>query len=168
MSEYRRVERETPSVFRFVGVHAPWLLGSVVNPVLDRVARRSAGILGAPLALVSLLEGERQHFPGLVGLAGLGGWAGAQRGTTLSHSFCQPVVTRDAGLVVPHASSHPLVSVSLGINDLSVAHTGVPRRTSQGETLGALCAIDVGQVQWTSAQIAGTEDPSAVAMAEIE
>lgn len=142
------------------------LLGGVMNPVLDRVARLTAGILGVPIALVSLVDDQRQHFPGM---AGLGGWAGAQRGTTLSHSFCQHVVARDAALVVPDASSHSLVRDNLAFKDLGVvAYAGVPLRTEQGETLGALCAIDVQPVQWTAAQIALLEDLSAVAMAEIE
>ena len=142
------------------------LLGGVANPVLDRVARLTAGILGVPIALVSLVDDQRQHFPGL---AGLGGWAGTQRGTTLSHSFCQHVVTSNEALVVPDASSHPSLRDHLAFKDLGVvAYAGVPLRTEQGETLGALCAIDVQPVQWTTAQIALLEDLSALAMAEIE
>ena len=49
-----------------------------------------------------------------------------------------------------------------------VTYAGVPRRTSEGETLGALCAIDIGPVRWIAAQIALTDHLSAVAMAEIE
>lgn len=123
------------------------LLNGIADPVLDRIARLTAGILGVPIALVSLVDDQRQHFPGL---AGPGGWAGAQRWTTLSHSLCQHVVTRDAALVISDASTHPLVMDNLAFKDLGVvAYAGVPLRTEQGETLGALCAIDRHPVQWT-------------------
>lgn len=142
------------------------LLGGVANPVLDRVARLAAGILDVPIALVSLVDDQRQHF---AGLAGLGGWAGEARGTTLSHSFCQHVVTRNAALVVTNASSHPLVMDNLALKDLGVvAYAGVPLRTARGETLGALCAIDGSPVEWSESQLRLLEDLAAVAVAEIE
>lgn len=151
---------------RLLSLERSGLLGGIANPVLDRVARLTAGILGVPIALVSLVDDQRQHFPGLVGL---GGWAGTQRGTTLSHSFCQYVVTHDAALVVPDASSNAWLRDHLAFKDLGVvAYAGVPLRTKHGETLGALCAIDVRPVQWTAAQIELLEDLSALAMAEIE
>ena len=42
-------------------------------PVLDRVARHSAGILGVTIALVSPFDRQRPHFYGLARLAGIGG-----------------------------------------------------------------------------------------------
>lgn len=141
------------------------LVDGVADPVLDRIARLTAGMLGVPIALVTLVDDQRQHFPGLAGLAGL---AGAQRGTTLSYSFCQHVVTKDAAFVVSDASLHPLVMDNLAVKDFGlVAYVGVPLRTEQGATLGALCAIDVHPVQWTPTQIALLEDLAAIAMAEI-
>lgn len=52
-----------------------------------------ASVLAVPVALVSLVEADRQVFPGMVGLAEP--WA-TSRQTPLSHSLCQHVVTSAA------------------------------------------------------------------------
>lgn len=136
------------------------------NPVLDRVARLAAAVLGVPIALVSLVTANGQHFPGL---HGLGGWAGEQRGTPLSHSFCQHVVTSDAPLIVEDAADVPQLGDNLAVPDLGViAYAGVPIRSAAGETLGALCAIDNRPVTWTTEQIMLLEDLSALVTAEVE
>ncbi len=151
---------------RLAALRATGLLDGVADPVLDRVARLTTRLLGVPVALVSLVGDDAQHFPGL---AGLGGWAGAARVTPLSHSFCQHVVATDAPLLVPDAAQDPLVRDNLARGDLGVvAYAGVPLRTAEGETLGALCAIDGSPVAWSPTQVATLEDLAAAAMAEIE
>jgi hypothetical protein len=42
-----------------------------------RCTRLASRLLGVPVALVSLVDDERQHFPGMTGLDG---WAAAARG----------------------------------------------------------------------------------------
>lgn len=151
---------------RLAALRASGLATGEANAVLDRVARLAAGLLGVPIALVSLVDDHRQHFPGMVGL---GGWAGAARGTTLSHSFCQHVVALDTTLLISNAAMHPLVMDNLAVDDLDVvAYAGVPLRTTTGESLGALCAISHTPVEWTPEQVAHLDDLAAVAMAEIE
>lgn len=142
------------------------LLDGVANAVLDRVARLAAGIVGVPMATVTLVDDRRQHFPGMFGVDG---WVADARGTTLAHSFCQYVVANDAALVVSDATTHPLVRDNLAVSDLGVmAYAGVPLRTTRGENLGALCAIDRVPVAWTPQQLSLLEDLAAVAVAEIE
>jgi len=161
-TDYSRVL--SPS--RLAALHASGLLDGVVNPVLDRISRLATKLLGVPIALVSLVDVERQHFPGMTGLSG---WAADTRGTPLSHSFCKHVVARDAALLITDARTDPLVMAQPTYADLGVvAYAGVPLRTASGETLGAMCAIDTKPVQWTAAQVATLEDLAAAAMAEIE
>ncbi len=151
---------------RLEALHASALLDGAQNLVLDRLTRLVTRFLGVPVSLVSLVDDRGQHFPGLTGL---GGWAGAQRGTPLSHSFCQHVVGNDAMLVIDDAARDPLVMSNLAFHELGVvAYLGVPLRTSSGDTLGALCAIDSKPLHWTQEQIATLEDLAAAAMAEIE
>lgn len=151
---------------RLTAVRASQLLDGATNDVLDRLARLTTRLLHVPVALVSLVDDRGQHFPGM---AGLGGWAGAQRGTPLTHSFCQYVVTNGTKLIVEDASAHPLVMDNLAFSELGVvAYAGVPLRTSDGESLGAMCAIDTTPVHWSVDQIATLEDLAAAAMAEIE
>ncbi len=151
---------------RLAALQSSGLLDGAATPVLDRLARLVTRLLGVPIALVSLVDDRGQHFPGL---AGLGGWAGEARGTPLTHSFCQHVVATDRMLLVEDASIHPLVRENLAFKDLGVvAYAGVPLRTADGETLGALCAIDTAPVAWRPEQVATLEDLAAAAMAEIE
>ncbi len=151
---------------RLEALRASALLDGTSNPVLDRLTRLVTRFLGVPISLVSLVDDRGQHFPGLTGL---GGWAGAQRGTPLTHSFCQHVIGRDEMLVVEDSALNPLVVSNLAFTELGVvAYLGVPLRTSSGDTLGALCAIDTQPVHWTDEQIATLEDLAMAAMAEIE
>jgi diguanylate cyclase (GGDEF)-like protein len=151
---------------RLAALRATGLLGGTASPVLDRLARLTARLLGVPVALVSLVDDAAQHFPGL---AGLGGRAGAGRGTPLSHSFCQHVVATGRPLLVDDAAAHPLVATNRAVAELGVvAYAGVPLRTADGETLGALCAVDTSPARWTPEQVATLEDLAAAAMAEVE
>lgn len=151
---------------RLEAVRASALLVGAQNPVLDRLTRLVTRVLGVPVSLVSLVDDQGQHFPGLTGLSG---WAGERRGTPLTHSLCQHVVGRDAMLVVDDASVDPLVTNNLAFHELGmVAYLGVPLRTSSGDTIGALCAIDTKPLQWSDEQIATLEDLAVAAMAEIE
>ena len=151
---------------RLAALKATGLLDGSSNAVLDRLTRLVTRVLGVPVALVSLVDDRGQHFPGLTGL---GGWAGEQRGTPLSHSFCQHVVMSESRLIVPDASLHALVRDNGACADLGVvAYAGVPLRNVDGHTLGALCAIDSNPVEWSAEQLAILEDLAAAAMAEIE
>ncbi|HEY0780663.1 MAG TPA: PAS domain S-box protein [Gemmatirosa sp.] len=141
---------------RLGALYATGVLDAPVDAALDRVARLAARVLGAPTALVSLVDAERQVFGGCTGLAEP--WATA-RETPLSHSFCQHVVTRAEPLVIPDARMDPLVRHNLAIPDLGViAYAGVPLVTADGHVLGSLCVIDAQPHAWTAADVATLED----------
>ncbi len=143
------------------------LSGPRVEPdaELDRIARVVRRQLGVPVGLVTIVEDDRQVFPGL---EGLGGWAGESRQTPLSHSFCQHVVRREGPLVVRDARTDPLVAANLAVGELGVvAYLGMPI-TADGETvLGSLCAIDTAPRDWTATEIAALEDLAALCSAEL-
>lgn len=137
-----------------------------LSPVFDRTARLVSRLLHAPVALVTLLATDRQHF---VGQAGLGEPWASQRETPFSHSFCQYVVADRAPLVVVDARSSPRLRDNLAIADLGViAYAGVPLTTPEGEVLGALCAIDQTPRVWTDDDIDTLRDLAAFVMIEIE
>ena len=66
------------------------LLDTPPEEPFDRLTRLAARTLGAPVALVSLVDDRRQFFKSAHGLPEP--WA-SQRETPLTHSFCQHVVT---------------------------------------------------------------------------
>lgn len=123
------------------------LLDTPPEDAFDRVTKLVARLLRTPVALVTILDRDRQFFKGEVGLPEP--WH-SRRETPLTHSFCQHVVATEAPLVVEDARSHPLVCNNLAIEDLGVeAYLGHPIRRADGVVIGSLCAIDVLPRIWT-------------------
>ena len=85
---------------RLAALRATGLLDSQAEAAFDRLAALSADLVGVSVALVSLVDEDRQFFKSAVGLAEP--WA-SRRGTPLTHSFCKYVVASGAPLVVPDA-----------------------------------------------------------------
>lgn len=127
------------------------LLDSPPDPRFDRLTRLAARLLHTPVALVSLVDHDRQFFKSSVGLPEP--WA-TRRETPLSHSFCKYVVSRGQPLVIPDARQDPLVSNNGGVADLGVvAYLGMPLITLDGAALGAFCVIDGMPRDWKSHEI---------------
>lgn len=161
------LQQRLASPARLAALHASGLLDpGTQNEVLDRLARLTARVLGVPTALVTLVDTEVQRFPGLYGLEN---WAGVQRSTPLSYSFCQHVAGQNAPLIVDDVASEPYLRQSRGHTELEVAaYAGVPLRASNGECLGAVCAINSVPVHWTPEVVEILEDLAQAAMSEIE
>ncbi|MEV4706679.1 SpoIIE family protein phosphatase [Actinoplanes sp. NPDC049316] len=135
------------------------------DAAFDRFAAMVKRLLGVPVALVSLVDDERQFFPGQVGLAEP--W-GDKRETPLSHSFCQHVVAEGAPKVFPDARVYAQVRDNLAIPDLGVvAYAGMPLKDSDGLTLGSLCAIDTEPRAWTKEELAILEDLAEACASEL-
>jgi len=150
---------------RLGALHASGLLDTPAEPAFDRVARLAAEVLNAPVALVSLLDADRQFFKSCLGLPEP--WA-SQRETPLSHSFCQHAVTRREPLVVSDAREDPVLRDNPAIRDLGViAYAGVPLIDDDGQALGTLCVIDSRPRQWSRHQIALLTDLAASVVSEV-
>lgn len=122
-----------------------------MEEAFDRFTRAASQVLNVPVALISVLDGERQFFKSAVGLPEP---FAAARETPLSHSFCQHVVTTGEPLIVADARQNPLVRENLAIPDLGVvAYAGVPILDPQGRPIGAFCAIDSAPRQWSMAEL---------------
>ena len=126
-------------------------LGPEPDPDMDYFAGWVRRALCVPVALVSLVEAERQVFPGMSGLPEP--WA-TKRSTPLSHSFCRHVVVTEQPLVIADTGAHPLGRDNLALPDLGVAaYAGMPLTDEAGNVLGSLCAIDTEPRTWTAAQL---------------
>ncbi|MER7456258.1 SpoIIE family protein phosphatase [Micromonospora sp. NPDC126480] len=140
-------------------------LGARPDEAFDRFARLVADLLDVPVALVSLVDADRQFFPGATGLPQP--WA-RRRETPLSHSFCQHVVDLEAPMVLPDARLYPRVQDNLAVPDLGVvAYAGVPLTDLDGRVLGSLCAIDGKPRAWTAAQLQTLADLAAACTSEL-
>ncbi|MEU9506381.1 SpoIIE family protein phosphatase [Micromonospora sp. NPDC048170] len=140
-------------------------LAAAPDEAFDRFARLVGDLLDVPVALVSLVDAERQFFPGEVGLAQP--WA-ARRQTPLSHSFCQHVVDLGTPMVLPDARLHPAVRDNLAVPELGVvAYAGMPLTDLEGHVLGSLCAIDHKPRDWTAGQLRTLADLAAACSSEL-
>jgi GAF domain-containing protein len=150
---------------RLGALQATGLLDSDVDPVFDRHARLAAQVLNAPVALVSLVDADRQFFKSCLGLPEP--WA-SQRGTQLSHSFCQHAVASRVPLIVDDAREHAVLRDNPAIRDMGVvAYAGIPLIDADGNALGTLCVIDSQPRHWTSHQVQLLADLAASVVTEI-
>lgn len=127
------------------------LLNAAGNQHFDAQIKLLRKVLGVPVAVISLLEEDRQVFAAHKGLPD----AWAERGETpLTHSFCQYVVKEEEFLRVSDARQHPDLKDNMAIDDLGViAYLGVPLRLPDGTVVGALAAIDGVPRDWTDQEL---------------
>lgn len=113
------------------------VLDTVAEPEFDHVTRLAARLLGAPIALISLIDEDRQWFKALVGLD-------AMPETPRELAFYDHALGGQDVMVVPDATKdprfagNPLVTGEPGIS----FYAGAPLITPDGHVLGALCVID--------------------------
>lgn len=168
-SRHRRVGAPSSAVQateRLSELHHTLLLDSPADESFDRLTRLTSTVLNVPVALVSLVDSDRQFFKSCLGLPQP--WA-SQRQTPLSHSFCQHVVESRRPLVVSDAREHPMLRHNPAIRDLGViAYAGVPLITPTGNVLGTLCAIDHEPRHWTTEQIEILSNLAGSVLSEIQ
>ena len=151
---------------RLAALRRTALLDGGREEAFDRLTRLAATILRAPIALVSLVDVDRQFFKSAIGLPEP---VASERQTPLSHSFCQHTVVSGTPLIIVDAREHPLVRDNTAIPDLGVvAYAGIPLVTSDGHVLGSFCVIDHQPRVWTAPDIAILKDLAAAVMTEIE
>ncbi len=149
------------SASRLSALRSTELMDSAPEEELDRFTRLAARLLGAPVALVSLVDETRQFFKSAVGID--------IRETPLSHSFCAHVVTGRSELVVNDTAVHPLVADNPVVGELGVAaYAGVPIMTANDEALGSFCVVDGKPRVWTESELASLRDLAAAATAQID
>ena len=133
---------------------------------VDRLARLAARLLGAPVALVSVIGEDRVFLRSAVGMPEP--WA-SHRSTPLAYSFCRHVVASGEPLIVEDARRHPLVRSNPAIRELSwISYAGVPLLAGDGRTAGALCVIDALPRLWSPRDVALLQDLAASVVTEME
>ena len=113
------------------------VLDTAPEPIFDEIARMAAEVCGVPIALISLIDAERQWFKANVGLTGVGE-------TPREVAFCSHAIgSRHLFEVVdatqdPRFSANPLVTGAPEIR----FYAGAPLVMPAGERVGTLCVID--------------------------
>ncbi|UFS72675.1 ATP-binding protein [Geomonas sp. RF6] len=151
---------------RLAALRAVALLDTPTEEAFDRLAWLATRSLHAPVALVSLVDADRQFFKSCIGLPEP--WQ-AQRETPLTHSFCKYNRVAGKPLVIEDARQDPLFRDNLAVKDLNViAYLGMPLVTADGYILGSFCVIDGKPRQWTEEEISIVAKLSYAVMTEIQ
>ncbi|KFI06132.1 GAF domain-containing protein [Massilia sp. BSC265] len=112
------------------------LLDTAPEEVFDRLARLAAQVTDCPMALVTVLAGQRQWFKARVGV-------GLQE-TPREWAFCDHALASGEAFVVVDAANdvrfaaNPLVTRAPHVR----FYAGVPLEDAQGRRFGTLCVLD--------------------------
>jgi GAF domain-containing protein len=137
------------------------ILDGPSNAQLDRIVALAAEILGTPIALISLVDRDRQWFLSRQGLEA--------RETPRDVAFCHHAIRSDQVFVVADAlqdsrfQDNPLVQGDPKIR----FYAGAPLISNSGQRLGTLCVIDRQPHLLTPYQEELLSQFSAMAMHEI-
>ena len=117
----------------------------------DRLTSLAISTLGIPVALVSIVEHDRQIFPSRCVLSGP--LVGVKE-TPISHSICAHVVRLDTPLIINDTREHPLTLDNPVVTEVGVlAYAGFPLINEMGQPFGAFCAIDYKPHVWSAADV---------------
>ena len=121
--------------YRLFALRQAGLLDTEPDPAFDAVTRLASTLCGVPIALVSLVDADRQWFKSRVGLPA--------PQTHRDHAFCAHAILEEEPLVVPDATADPRFSANpLVTADPHIRfYAGVPIHAAE-ERVGTLCVID--------------------------
>lgn len=150
---------------RLRSLRATGLLDSPPEEAFDRLTRLASKMVGAPTALISLVDEDRQFFKSALGLRPE---IDEARETPLSHSYCQHVVNSGLPLTLDDARENELTRESLAIPDLdAISYCGVPIKDEDGNVLGSFCVLDSQPRGWTEEQVTMLQELAEMVMTEI-
>ncbi|NMG07938.1 ATP-binding protein [Brasilonema sp. UFV-L1] len=138
------------------------VLDTPAEPDFDDLTQLAAQICQTPVALITLVDANRQWFKSMVGM----------KVTTapLEAGFCPFVVQKSDVLIIPDT----LADAKFATNPVVVSppnvrfYTGVPLITSKGYVIGTLCVLDFVPRLLTQQQIEVLQTLSRQVMAQLD
>jgi serine phosphatase RsbU (regulator of sigma subunit)/anti-anti-sigma regulatory factor len=145
MTPVPRPEGETE---RLEALRALAVLDTLPEEAYDDIARIAGQICDAPVALISLIDEDRQWFKSRIGLA--------VAETPRDQAFCAHAILSPTEVMVvedarndPRFAGNPLVGGSDGVR----FYAGAPLVSRDGHALGTLCVIDREPRRLTTVQL---------------
>lgn len=133
---------------RLAALRAQQLLDSLPEQMFDDIVRVASNVCGTPIALISLIDEDRQWFKAKVGLQA--------SETPRDQAFCaHAILEPDKPLVVPDATQDPRFAANplvTGSPDIRL-YAGAPIVSQSGHALGTVCVIDHQPRELTQQQI---------------
>lgn len=146
---------------RLEALHALNVLDTDPEERFDRLTRTAQRLFDVPIALVSLVDANRQWFKSCMGLG--------VRETPRDISFCGHAILGDDVFVItdtwqdPRFADNPLVT---GVPHIRF-YAGCPLRVAGGHKLGTLCIIDTRPRDFGTDDVAALKDLAAMAQGEL-
>ena len=134
-------------IARLARLHELFILDTAPEPLFDSLVRRASEVCESPIALITLVDADRQWFKADVGLGGL-------RETPREYAFCTHTIQSDELMEVPDTrddarfAANPFVRNDPGVR----FYAGAPLILPCGERVGSLCVLDTQARRLTEAQ----------------
>lgn len=147
---------------RLQTLHDYDILDTPAEAAFDRITRIAKVTADVPIALISLIDKERQWFKSCIGLE--------QRETSLDVSFCVHTIAHSQTLILPDAKLDPRFTNNALVTAAPFVrfYAGVPLVSPGGVTLGALCVIDTKPREITAMQLSILEDLARITVDAME
>lgn len=146
---------------RLAATRASGLLDTPAHANYDRIVRLASLAVDAPIALITLLDADRQWFKARFGMS--------MTHTPRAWAFCDYAIVADKMLVVedtlqdPRFGANPLVTGAEAVR----FYAGVPLADPNGFRLGTLCVLDRRPRKLTHDQAWALTELAALAVEEI-
>ncbi|HVC53784.1 MAG TPA: GAF domain-containing protein [Stellaceae bacterium] len=159
---WRRADKPRDEAQRITSLHRLEVIDTPPEERFDRIARLAAALFDLPIALISLVDRDRQWFKASCGLDA--------RETPRDESFCAHAVLSREPLVIPDA----LLDARFAENPLVIGpprvrfYAGCPLFLTDGSCIGTLCILDTRPRELDERGLALLRSMAELAMGEFE
>ncbi len=146
---------------RIKALHSLNILDTGPEERFDRLTRLAQHMFNVPIAVVSLVDEDRQWFKSSCGLS--------VDETPRNISFCGHAILSDEPMIIHDATKderffdNPLVTGDLGIR----FYAGAPIHDASGKIMGTLCLIDTQTREFSSSDVIALKDLAELASREL-
>ena len=146
---------------RLAALAASRLMGSPEEAVFDRVTWLASHVTECPMALLTLLSGQRQWFKSRIGIA--------LRESPREVAFCSHTIMQDGVFVVEDAGADPRFAANPLVTGAPYIrfYAGYPVRGADGLALGTLCVLDREPRRLRERELRALRELAAIASDEV-